>query len=365
MSNLAQKKMLKAYFQMASPLFFLMSFFSAPRENFYEGESVEIDIVRSGEQVSVAMSDIKQGYRENTHALSTNKEFKPPAHKESIQLNSFSLLDRNSGQDPFQQVGYRAKLLDKILRSTRPVADKILRSMEWQASQVLQTGVVSLTDENGNPTFEIDYKPKSSHFPTAGTAWGTAGGDPIGDIIALSNIITADGKRRPTVSIWGEAAYESLFAAAGGLGERLNFRRANTVDIVPMKKNSEMGIFRGILEVGNTRLEIFTYDARYDDPQTGNSTDFVDPAKVILLSGGRLDATFGGVPNIGQLLGVTGNRVVGAIPRLSSGKAATDLHVNAWVDNSGENLTVGIASRPLMIPTAIDSFGCIDTQATL
>lgn len=365
MSTLAQKKMLSAYFSEASPLFFLMSFFRAPRENFYEGESVEIDIVRSGEQVSVAMSDIKQGYRQNTHNLSTNKEFKPPAHKEAITINSFSLLERNPGQDPFQQVGYRAKVLDKILRSTRPVADKILRSMEWQASQVLQTGVVALTDENGDTTYEIDYKPKSSHFPTAGTAWGTAGGDPVADLIALSNTIRNDGKIRPNISIWGEAAYESIFAAAGGLEERLNFRRADTVGIVPQKRNSEMGLFHGTIEMGNSRLEIWTYDGHYDDPQTGLSTDFVDPAKVILLaSGGRLDATFGGVPNIGQLLGV-GNRVMGSIPRLSSGSSRTDLHVNAFLDNSGENLQVGIASRPLMIPTAIDTFGCIDTQATL
>ena len=365
MSNLAQKKMLKAYFESASPLFFLMSFFQSPRENFFEGESVEIDIVRTGEQVSVAMTDIKQGYRQNTVALSTNKEFKPPAHKEAINLNSFSLLERNPGQNPFEQVGYRAKLLQKILNSTRTTADKILRSMEWQASQVLQTGVVSLTDENGAATFEIDYKPKATHFPTAGTAWGTAGGDPVGDLIALSNVIRNDGKRRPTISVWGEAAYESIFEADGGIPERLNFRRADTVGIVPQQRNSEMGVFHGTIEMGNTRLEIWTYDGHYDDPQTGNSTDFVDPAKVILLSGGRLDAVFGGVPNIGQLLGANNSSVVGAIPRLQSGGNMSDLHVNAWLDNSGENLTVGVASRPLMIPTAIDTFGCIDSGATL
>ena len=110
-----------------------MSFFSAPKENFYEGESVEIDIIRTGEQVSVAMSDIKQGYRQNTVALSTNKKFTPPAHKESYDLNSFSLLERNTGQNPFQDVGYRAKLMQKILTSTRPIGDKILRAMELQA----------------------------------------------------------------------------------------------------------------------------------------------------------------------------------------------------------------------------------------
>ncbi len=365
MSNLAQKKMLEAYFENAEPTMFLCSFFRTPRENFYEGESVEIDIVRTGEQVSVAMSDIKQGYRQNTTALSTNKKFTPPAHKESTPLNSFSLLEREPGQNPFEQVGYRAKLMQKILRSTRPVADKIQRSIEWQCSQVLQSGVVQLTDENGAVTFEIDYKPKASHFPVAGTAWGTGGADIVSDLNSLANQIRIDGKRRPDIAILGEAAYEALFSDAEVV-ERLNFRRADTISSRPQQRNSEMGIFHGTIEFANTRLELWTYDGWYEDPQTSTITQFVDPASCILLaSGGRLDATFGGVPNIGQILGATGNRIPMNVPRLSTSGTAMDLHVNAWTDNSGENLEVGVASRPLMIPTAIDTYGNLDTGATL
>jgi len=361
--SLAQKKMLSAYFQSASPLFFLMSFFRAPRENFYEGESVEIDIQRTGESVSVALSDISQGYKQNTVALSTNKEFKPPAHKEAISLNSFSLLKREVGQDSYEQVGYRAKLLNKILTSTRPVADKVMRSMEWQCSQVLQSGVVSLTDEAGAATFEIDYSPKAAHFPTAGTAWSNPAAPIANDLLSLCNVIRNNGKMRPNIAIFGEASYEAMFANTA-LMERLNFRRADTAAITPQSRNSEMGLFHGVIELGNSRLEIWTYDGHYENPQTKVVTPFVADDKVILLaSGGRLDATFGGVPNIGQILGVAGNRVPGvaSIPRLRSVGNMTDLHVNAWTDNSGENLTVGVASRPLMIPTAIDTFGCITT----
>lgn len=361
MPNLAQKKMLSAFFQSASPLFFLMSFFRAPRENFYEGESVEIDIVRTGEQVSVAMSDMRQGYKTNTVELSTNKKYTPPAHKEAVDINSFQLLKREPGQNPFEQVGYRAKLMNKILRSTRPTADKILRSMEWQCSQVLQTGVVNLTDENGVVTYNIDYKPKASHFPTAGTAWSNAGADILGDLEALDTQIRIDSKRRADVCILGTGAYEAIFGNTV-IKERLNFRRATTVEITAQRSNSEMGKFHGFIEVANSRLELWTYDGWYEDPQTSTLTPFVDPGSAILLaSGARLDATFGGVPNIGQLLGLNSNRVPMNIPRLSSGNNMSDLHVNAWTDNSGENLTVGIASRPLMIPTDIDSFGCITT----
>lgn len=365
MSNLAQKKMLEAYFESAEPTMFLASFFRTPRENFYEGESVEIDIVRTGEQVSVAMSDIRQGYRQNTVALSTNKKFTPPAHKESTPLNSFSLLKREPGQNPFEQVPYRAKLMQKILRSTRPMADKIQRSIEWQCSQVLQSGVVQLTDENGAVTFEIDYKPKTSHFPTAGTAWGTGGADIIGDLNSLANQIRIDGKRRPNIAILGDAAYEALFSD-DEIVKRLNFRRADTISVRPQQRNSEMGIFHGTIEFANTRLELWTYDGWYQDPQTGNHVQFVDPASCVLLaSGGRLDATFGGVPNIGQILGAAGNRIPMGVPRLNTTGRATDLHTNAWTDNSGENLEIGVASRPLMIPTAIDTYGCLDTGATL
>ena len=42
MSNLVTKRMLSAYFQMASPMMFLSGFFQSPALNFYNGEEVEL-----------------------------------------------------------------------------------------------------------------------------------------------------------------------------------------------------------------------------------------------------------------------------------------------------------------------------------
>jgi len=365
MSTLAQKKMMAMYFQMGMPLFFLMSLFTARPENFFDGESVEIDIVRSGEDVSVAIQDLSLGYNLNSADVSTNKEFVPPVHKEAIPINSFSLLKRDPGQNPFENKSYRAKLLQKVFNGTRKVSDKIFRSMEWQASQVLQTGVVALTDENGDSTYSIDYKPKATHFPTSGTAWGTGGATVAGDIISLCEVIRDDGLMEVDQLIMGQAAWEAAITDAD-FKARFETRRMDIGTIAPMRKNSQGGLFRGTFEVGNYKVDIWTYNNRYKNPQTGVSTPFVDPAKVIMrASAGRLDASFGNIPNIGEILGVQNQRVLRTIPRLRSTNNMADLHVNAWLSNNGEQLTAGVDSRPLMIPTAIDTYGCLDTGATL
>lgn len=38
-----------------------------------------------------------------------------------------------------------------------------------------------------------------------------------------------------------------------------------------------------------------------------------------------------------------------------------DLHPNAWLEPNGEAITLEVSARPMCIPTAIDTFGCLDT----
>ena len=72
----------------------------------------------------------------------------------------------------------------------------------------------------------------------------------------------------------------------------------------------------------------------------------------------RFDAVFGAVPRFVPM----DARVRRFVPgRMSSGRAGMDIQTNAWVTPDGDQLYVGGASRPLMIPTAIDRYGCLDT----
>ena len=55
MADLTSKRMLNVYKQEATPKLFIQGFFQTPEKNFHNSEKVEYDIVRSDEDVAVAV----------------------------------------------------------------------------------------------------------------------------------------------------------------------------------------------------------------------------------------------------------------------------------------------------------------------
>lgn len=358
MSGLTTKVMLEKYEQDRDPTMFLTGMFQAPRGNFHNSEEVEIDIVRSEEDVAIVIQDLSLGGRYNSADVYTNKSFKPPIFKEVAAINAHTLMQRMPGQNPFESPNFLANAIARGISVSQKIQRKITRSIEWQAAQVLTTGIVTLVDASGTALYTIDYKPKAAHFPTAAVAWSGAG-DPLGDLNSLANVIRGNGLVDVDMAIMGEGAFNN-FIGTTAVQAQFDNRRLNMGGIVPMNRMGMGGIFRGTVEVGNYNLDIFTYPGRYKHPQTGLSTKFIpDDLVIVKSSTGRLDATFGAIP-----------RIVGPDPRVPSALTQrinvpgvpADLQLNAWITPNGETMEVQAGSRPLLIPTAIDTFGCLDTQ---
>lgn len=364
MSDATTKRMIKAYLQMAQPTLFLSGLFQSPPQNIHMSQEVEIDIVRSEEDVSIALEDVSTGYRFNSDNKFTSKGFKPPVHKEAVPINSFDLLKRAAGREPFQSPDFRADIIALMFSGMQKVERKIRRSVELQASQVLQTGIVTLTDASGTPLYTLDFKPTASHFPTAGVSWQTASGQQkIDDINALSEQIRNDGLEIPDQLIMGVDAFENFISDAV-IQTRFDSRRIELGSIAPMTMKGNGGIFRGLAEIGNYRYDVWTYGGRYKDPQTASNIQFISPGKIIVrASSGRMDATFGAIPNIGQIMGSDSASLIPELPsRISNSEGGMDMFTNAWLNADKSQLFLGVGARPLMIPTAIDTFGCLDTR---
>lgn len=362
MSGNTTRRFISAYYQESEPSAFFSGMFQARPENFYSSEGVELDIIRSEEDVSIAVQDLSTGYRMNSEDLYTNKEFKPPIHKEGIALNSHDLMQRMAGKHTFEDPSFRADVITRMFRGMRKVERKIRRAVELQSAQVLQTGVITLTDIAGTPLYALDYKPKAAHFPTAGVPWDVATLEQkLADIEALADTIRTNGFTDPDEIDFGVAAFNSLINT-DGIEKIFDQRRAERGMITSMEKRGNGGIYRGTLEVGNYKLDIFTYNGKYKDPVDGVTKPYLDPRKAIVRSTtSRMDATFGAIPNIGQALGITGRLVPEMPSRMSSRENAMDLFTNVWISNDGEQLFGGVGARPLMVPTAIDTFGCLNT----
>lgn len=356
MSDNTTKVMLRGYQSRRRPTMFLTGMFQAPEENFHSSEEVEIDIMRSEEDISIAITDLSTGARLNSEDDFTNKSFKPPIHKEKGAIPAHKLIKREFGENPFQSPDFQANAIARGTRLVTKMGDKILRAMEQQSSQVLQTGTVTLTDENGNAIYTIDYSPKTTHFPTAAVAWTSASSTKIKDIEDLANVVRSDGLEDPDMLLMGERAYE-LFVADEDVKSKLDLRRGDMGRIVPIDAMGNGGIYRGTVDIGNYKYDIYTYAGRYKDPQTGNPTKYVQDDKVVVrASMGRLDATFGAIPSI-----TMDSRVPAELfTRLRDTDGVMDLQTRGWITEDGETLYVQAGTRPLMIPTAIDTFGCLD-----
>lgn len=356
MSDSTTKVMLSAYQARRSPTMFLTGMFQAPAENYHDSEEVEIDIMRSEEDISIAIMDLSTGARLNSEDDFTNKSFKPPIHKEKGSIPAYKLIQREFGQNPFTSPDFQVNAITRGTRLVTKMGNKIIRAMEQQSSQVLQTGKVTLTDENGNAVYAIDYKPKVTHFPTASIAWDNASSTKLKDIEDLANVIRSDGLDDPDMLIFGERAYE-LFVADTDVQVKLDSRRGEMGRIVPMDRMGNGGIYRGTIEIGNYSYELWTYAGRYKDPETGVATKFIADNKVVIrASMGRLDATFGGIPTIDKDTRVPAQ----LFTRLRDTAGVMDLQTKGWITEDGETLFVQAGTRPLMIPTAIDTFGCLN-----
>jgi Phage major capsid protein E len=358
MSNTDTTVMQLAYEQEAAPTMFISGMFQSPASNFHNSEGVEYDIVRGDEEISVVVQDLSVGARENSNDTYTNKRIIPPIHKEKGPINAHNLIKRVAGSNPFESVDFQANAIKQGVMLGKKLQRKIQRSIELQSIQVLTLGVVTLVDNNGTPVYTVNWSPKATHFPTTGTIWSAGASTKIADLNSLANVVRSDGLSNPDTLIMGEASFEQFIQDAT-VKDRLDNRRIEGNSIVPMDRRGNGGIYRGTVEVGNYKFDLWTYPGRYKHPQTGLSTQFLPDGKVVMTSSSaRLDATFGGVPRIGS----RDPRIPASLTsRVMVPGQMMDIQMNAWISLDGETMNVQASTRPLMIPTAIDTFGCLDT----
>lgn len=359
----ATVKLIAAYSAMSqsAPMFF-SGMFQTPPSNFHETEKVRIDITRNGQDVAIVVQDLSVGYRYNAVDTFQVKEFTPPVFKEAFPVNSADLLKPIAGVSQLESPDVRANLVMEFFAGMRKVDGKIRRAMELQASQVLQTGKVKLYDENGNDLYELDYQANADHFPTAGTAWGEVGADPMADLEALSETIRDNGLVDPDDIYFGSAAW-SAFMMDEKVQKLLDIRNMNIGSIERAQKRGNGATYRGAIDIGTYTFNLWTYNAKYVDPQTKALVRYLKPGNVVMrASDGRLDGTFGAIPNIGKLLGAQPTQILTELPgRVNNSDSGIDLFTNTWLTPDGEQLFGGVGARPLMIPTAIDTFGCLNT----
>ncbi len=356
MSDASTSRLISAYLEESEAPLFLAGFFQTPPQNIHNGEKVEIDVMRDDEDVAIVVTDVSAGPRANESTLYTNKAFTPPIYDEKGAISAYELLRRQPGANPFDDPDYAQAALSQSFNIFRKLERKIRRAIELQASQVLQTGKLSLTDQTGSVLYALDFSPKGAHFVTT-TPWAADGstGDPLTDLGDMCTTIRRNGKKIPTRAIYGRTAMQRFLANAK-VQKQLDNRAMATGQIAPAVRGGG-ATFQGYVWVGHYRIELWMYDGYFRDPVTGQLTPYVGDTKVIVMcDGARLDLSFGNIP-------IFTKPEARALPFLPSRIVSTDrgiaMTTNSWVTDDGKAQMVSAGTRPLCIPTAIDTFGCL------
>jgi hypothetical protein len=358
MSDTSNTRMLDMYMEEAEAPMFFSGFFRSPPRNFHNTEKVELDIIRDDEDIAIVVQDLTVGARHNESTLYTNKAFTPPIFKEQGAIHAFNMIKRRAGVDPFQDPNFGAAAGEEAFTIFRKLERKIRRSVELMCAQVLQTGVVTLIDDAGVTLYSLDYQPKTSHITTTSTTWATDGtsGDPLSDLSNLGDVVRQDGKHEPTDLIFGKSAWQRFIANTKVLA-LLDNRRMEIGKVAPVSRGQGAS-FRGTIWIDHYEYNLWMYNGFYKHPQTGAVTAYMDSEKVVMLSKtGRLDLSYGAIPRI---VGPESRALPFLPPRMSSSEQGLDLTVNSWFTPDGEHLFVSAGTRPLAIPTAIDTFACLD-----
>ena len=354
-TEIFRKHLIAAYKEVRKPDLFLANLFEVRAGNISDTEIVALDIEREDEEISPVVN-VLEGPTVNSSDLFTTKEFTPPTISEMMAFDVHSLLKRMAGVDEYSAAGvsFQAQLVQKLLDGMAKLEKKISRNREWQASQALQTGIITLKNSSGADNYVVDYKPKGTHFFAAGTAWSGAG-DPIADINTLADLIRADSGYDADMCIMGDTTFNA-FAQNATVQAHFDNRRMSFGEIRPEMRDRG-GKFQGTVHIGNYQFEIWTYNGR-GIPPGGTKIKFVSAENCIVMSSSaRLDTVFAGIP-----VPVDRDpRFAGILPDRISVPMGVDLSPNIWASPNGKQVNLEVESRPLLIPTAIDSFGTIDS----
>lgn len=226
-------------------------------------------------------------------------------------------------------------------------------SEEKQAADALFNGEIVLA--NGK---HIKFNKKESHTATITTKWNTTNGKAVDDLADLCQLAFDDGKIGvSTFNLILEQ--DGLAALLGNAQFRANSNKEQGIsrtDIAMPVEKTPGAMFHGQFSVGGYKLNVWSYNAKYQIPTgynfagEGTEVGFIQKGTALLLpENPNFTKYYGAVNDANAPSGLGGAKL--NLQKVEQLPYAYDKL------NGGSAVTIaGVKSRPLYVPVDIDSF---------
>ncbi len=332
--NLLTKALVAVYIERPKVTSFLRSFFTV-KESMTE--KISIEVRRGTEKVAVDVKKYDDGNL-NILSKSTEKLIVPPMYDEYIIANDHELYKVAVGaMQTGQGATYFRQLVEGLAEDMAITVDKIERAMEKQCADILDSGVIQLTN---NTNIDFGRKAASLVAYAAAHDWSVNTVNPKDVILTGLKFMRETGKAQGSVfnMILGSEALMALLANEKFQNEN-NLVNISLDSVREPQRNAVGGSLHGQISVGAYKVNLWTYPEVYD--VAGVSTPYIDGKKVVLLpENPNFIMSFAAVPQLIQDGGVIPQK--GAYlftDYFDMKKTAHEMHAK---------------SRPVAVPVAID-----------
>jgi hypothetical protein len=370
MSGTTTTRLLRPYVERIQRPRFMTTFFQTPPENFHNSDTVEIDIIRQGQDIALPVPDPKAGARRMELKVSVNKAWEPITYKYETSINAAELTRRLPGQIPYDDPSFMAAALELAYRGLSRLETMMRDATELHCTDVLQNGTLYPKDENNNTVGDgYDFQPldgtgtivSGDLMVTVAVDWHAEGsaGVPLSDMQGLAANMRARGYN-PTDAIFGTTAWDRFIINSTVLA------KYDKLHILPgmleQGPQRDGATRQGTMTIGDYAFKLWTYGGTYKNAYTGNMTPYLTADHVVLIdANARRDLTFGSIARFPQARDVQALSVLPS--RIALPESGFDVSPYAYFTPDLQNLVICAGTRVLPIPTAIDSFARMNVIA--
>jgi hypothetical protein len=308
---------------------------------------VDVEVQRDNDLIAVDVVRFTEGNKNKYSRVSENK-YIPPFFKEDydfqrdqVYMNTIAL---GVGLENAQVNSVITRNAFKNVEKNR---NKVIRAIRKQQADVLQTGIVSLS--NGD---NIDYRRKAASMPTVSVLWSNAAtATPLTNIRQgmdfLRNVGNSGGSSVNVVM--RSAAFEALLASTQVKEQGPNtIQQIQRININMPQFDGVSGFaFQGMVAAGDFTVNLWTYNEKYTDA-AGNTQFYLAENLVVMLPEDFEGKTvFGGLPTMNT-------STIGGVSVDVPGIVEANFLIRSYSDKRTMSSTIELTSAPLVVPFTID-----------
>lgn len=311
---------------------------------------VDVEVQRDNDLIAVDVVRFTEGNK-NKSSRMTEHVYQPPYFKEDYDFQRDQVYMNTIGNG----VGLNSPAVNRQIaaNAVKGVAknrDKVIRAIRKQQADVLQTGIITLT--NGD---NIDFRRKSTsmvNVSTGGVYWGTAAtATPITDIRKgldfLRNVGNSGGSSVNVVM--RSAAFEAFLATT-----QIKEQGPNTIQQI-QRININMPQFDGVsgfafhgqIAAGDFNVNLWTYNEKYTDANGATQYYLAENLVVMIPDDFQGKTVFGGLPTLNET-------TIGGVTTAIPGVVEANYLIRAYSDKKTMSSTLELTSAPLVVPFTID-----------